>query len=699
MTKNDIQNYFILILPFLIIFISCKNYISIDYDSNPTGSLELNLLTINESRLISPVYIVSNYNIIFIDGPDYKQSINTSETSHIITLKVGTWDIHIEALNDDGEVVESATILSLEISEDQTIRKTVELLPTALEYGYVDLAITWSDENEIITGYNISLNDVIVNHEYLSESNNSGTTTLKYTQKLSSDSYNFTLYLKNDNLIIGYISDVIEIYDNLTSSKVISLNESDYTEIPTNPDNLSVTEGVGCINVTWNDNSYAETGYIIERRIQGEPDFSILNNIFLPNASSYIDTEIVEDITYEYRVKAFNNIGESGYTLTKASILSIPDILGLESDSNPTNSKIFNFDCSDDTAIFMYIISNDPASPEDWSNATSTTLSTITIDTMSGFYYLHLLAIDTVGNLSEAVTASFILDNTPPDAPIFTITTPTTDTTPTWYWSNPDDAVELRYQINGDKLENWIYANPDTTKYTSIEELVDGNYSLYIQCRDDLNNWSESTISSIFVDNTNPLIGFYEPNILTNEPYPLGAHISEYSEYTILWEEIEATGNVVFEDIYTNFQYVSCLAEGLYHLRITVTDILGHSSSEIFTLNWDTTPPIPGNSGIIEASIDSPTSVTLEWTSGDDAFEYKIIGSTSNNISTISDALQFNIDGRFYSSYWDHYYSYGSYNRDYLVYNLTIGETYYFTVLEMDGAGNTTIYTTVSITL
>ena len=89
------------------------------------------------------------------------------------------------------------------------------------------------------------------------------------------------------------------------------------------------------MSLTWVDNSSNETGFELERSVNGGA-FALL--ISLPsNTVSYVDAAVVASTTYAYRVRAVNTIGPSAYSNT-ASVttpaLSVP--------ARPTNLTVTN---------------------------------------------------------------------------------------------------------------------------------------------------------------------------------------------------------------------------------------------------------------------------------------------------------------------------------------------------------------------
>jgi hypothetical protein len=74
-------------------------------------------------------------------------------------------------------------------------------------------------------------------------------------------------------------------------------------------------------NLTWKDNATNETGYNLERAVNGGA-FATLTTLGV-NATSYTDTTILPGNTYTYRVAATSTIGLSAYTNTVAVIVPV----------------------------------------------------------------------------------------------------------------------------------------------------------------------------------------------------------------------------------------------------------------------------------------------------------------------------------------------------------------------------------------
>ncbi|MEW5766794.1 MAG: PKD domain-containing protein [bacterium] len=96
--------------------------------------------------------------------------------------------------------------------------------------------------------------------------------------------------------------------------------------LPAAPDNLeAVTLSGAQIRLDWTDNSDNELGFKVERRQEGEADYSLVKIIPTANTTTYTDPALAPKTTYYYRVWAYNLEGISGYSNpAKATTLDIP---------------------------------------------------------------------------------------------------------------------------------------------------------------------------------------------------------------------------------------------------------------------------------------------------------------------------------------------------------------------------------------
>ncbi|HYN25821.1 MAG TPA: fibronectin type III domain-containing protein, partial [Pyrinomonadaceae bacterium] len=106
--------------------------------------------------------------------------------------------------------------------------------------------------------------------------------------------------------------------ESANSNQVSATPQSPPPSSPAAPTNLVAT-GVSSsqINLTWTDNSTNETGFRIER-CQGSTctNFAFLTNVGpnTGNTASYSNTGLAKNKWYTYRVRAFNDVGNSAYS-------------------------------------------------------------------------------------------------------------------------------------------------------------------------------------------------------------------------------------------------------------------------------------------------------------------------------------------------------------------------------------------------
>ncbi len=106
-----------------------------------------------------------------------------------------------------------------------------------------------------------------------------------------------------------------------------------------------IREEVTKYSVNWTDNSSYEDGYTVERKLEGE-SFTVLSNT-PPNVTSIIDSTILIDETYTYRVKATSSEGDSEYSYERTVAISFffdpPENLTLTQDDETTISLAWGY--------------------------------------------------------------------------------------------------------------------------------------------------------------------------------------------------------------------------------------------------------------------------------------------------------------------------------------------------------------------
>jgi hypothetical protein len=87
-------------------------------------------------------------------------------------------------------------------------------------------------------------------------------------------------------------------------------NFGEIESTPTAPTSLAAISALSQISLTWSDNSNNETGFIVERRIGISGAFMELTTV-AANVTSFTDTGLAANTTFEYQVRAVNGAGDS----------------------------------------------------------------------------------------------------------------------------------------------------------------------------------------------------------------------------------------------------------------------------------------------------------------------------------------------------------------------------------------------------
>jgi titin len=98
-------------------------------------------------------------------------------------------------------------------------------------------------------------------------------------------------------------------------SNTASVTVQEPPQPPAAPDGLeAVLEDGPMVDLAWTDNATDETGYVIERSVNGQ-GFSLLANLGV-DAAAFADTAVLGGNTYDYRVAAVNGLAISDYSNT-----------------------------------------------------------------------------------------------------------------------------------------------------------------------------------------------------------------------------------------------------------------------------------------------------------------------------------------------------------------------------------------------
>ncbi|KNY26205.1 PKD domain containing protein [Pseudobacteroides cellulosolvens ATCC 35603 = DSM 2933] len=271
---------------------------------------------------------------------------------------------------------------------------------------------------------------------------------------------------------------------------------------PLSPQEVNATSGQLRIDVDWTqvmDDDFLK--YKLYRRVNGG-EYILLRETTL---RSYQDTAVSLGKSYEYKVTAVDTYGHESDGTVSGTSSALPDTTApelknlLPSSGSRIKGKVnISAIASDNVCLskvdFMYSVKINGV--QTWLTLGSAVSGTVCWDTAStvtdGLCEIKVVAKDTSGNTSE-LKASYIVDNTAPDAPVITAKPQELKVSLTWQpVASADDldhynvyrgnGITPSYKLIGstaDKIfvdSNAVYAVENLYKVTSVDK--GGNESL-----------------------------------------------------------------------------------------------------------------------------------------------------------------------------------------------------------------------------
>lgn len=184
----------------------------------------------------------------------------------------------------------------------------------------------------------------------------------------------------------------------MTGSKVAEASSSSF--VPTKPGNLTITVKANSqITLTWNDNALDEFGFKLERKRSDENNFSQFAVVPV-NTSTYNDAVgQIGNITYSYRLRAYNASGNSDYS-NEAQVMTSNNAPPQPTSLSPENSgTVSTLTPTLTSSLFSDTDANDGHSATQWQ-----------ITTISGNYTMPVFDSGAdVNNKTSIILSSGIL--------------------------------------------------------------------------------------------------------------------------------------------------------------------------------------------------------------------------------------------------------------------------------------------------
>ncbi|MCL6614630.1 MAG: fibronectin type III domain-containing protein, partial [Firmicutes bacterium] len=180
------------------------------------------------------------------------------------------------------------------------------------------------------------------------------------------------------------------------------------TSPPTAPSGLAVARSGSSLNLTWSPSAdnVGVAGYVVERATSSTGPFSKMATV---TATSYADSSVSPNVTYYYRVKAFDAAGNtSGPSNVASGIVdtqppSAPTSLAASAES-PISIKLTWSASTDNVGVAGYIVERASSSSGPYTQVAQTSQTSYTDTGLkpSTTYYYRVWAKDAAGNASTS---------------------------------------------------------------------------------------------------------------------------------------------------------------------------------------------------------------------------------------------------------------------------------------------------------
>jgi hypothetical protein len=261
---------------------------------------------------------------------------------------------------------------------------------------------------------------------------------------------------------------------------MVSLVLSGCVESITSPENLAVDEVYeDQVVLSWDDRSDNESGFEIERALDGE-DFRILYTTGA-NVRTFSDTTVAQGEIYAYRVRAVNDSKRSGYSNTvyadtnvnpqtvpvapgalQASDIGTTSLVltWVDNSNNETGFEIQRSLQPDWTGVDTFIAdANEISYQDEW----------LTPDTT---YYYRMMAFNDIGDSEYSNTLTAVTTAEPPVVP----------ETPAQFavQSVSQSSISLTWLENSDNVEGYHLERSDTELFSEVDIIgIDADRTAY----------------------------------------------------------------------------------------------------------------------------------------------------------------------------------------------------------------------------
>jgi hypothetical protein len=449
--------------------------------------------------------------------------------------------------------------------------------------------------------------------------------------------------------------------------------------IPANPTGLVVASATpSALTLHWTDNANNETGFAIERLING--NWGTLNGNLSANTQSYTDSGLTANTAYAYRVHAFNASGNSSYAFIGNAVTAPPVVVTV----TPPFAPYFlaaTANTSSQVSLTWYDNSGTETGvnvERKLGNGSYSVIATLAPyaqsytdnGVASGSTYTYRVdAFNTAGpspytNESAVSTPGGVVPVTPPAAPSNLNSTAASSSQINLSWTD-NSSNETGFNIERQNGAAWTVVGnvpANTTSYSDGSLSAATAYSYRVTA---VNTAGSSPYTSVSTATTQPIVTTQNPPYA---PYYLSATADSSSQISLKWYDnagVETGVRVERKMGNGSWSFVTALAPHaqayvdtgltagmIYTYRVASFNDGGSSpytNESAATTAVGTTPPVvPASPSLLTTTAASSSQINLSWADNSNnetgfiverlnGSNWSVLTTTTANATTFSD--------------------------------------------------------------
>jgi hypothetical protein len=559
----------------------------ISYDSMLSGYFYADTIFLNVSASDNNLANITGY-IYEFGGLTYFNS--TIEDNLFFSqggLGDGIYYVNASAIDDSENLAWTST-------------RTIILDTTSPIIDYnLDTEIDGSSYNRASLFVNVTANDTNLANITINIYNSSGALYDSQTSYSPIFAYNFTIMVEDTYYFNATVFDFVGL-NTSTDTRSVNITLDFLPPIlqyrtGTDTDNSYVNIRQVKVNVSGADPNWANMTIHLYNSSGSQID-----SVFTNETDIYHIFNVSADGVYRFNVTSIDTYNQSSSLITRTVIVdTLSPIVQLVSPSDISGSLvnrlhiIINSTASD---LYQGNITNSVYNSSGWLVNTATVSGYSLYSNLSlpydGLFYFNATAIDLAGNTNYSVTRNITVDTS---APMITFVSPS---------DNDNSYVSRSYVVVNISASDNYFANmtiylynastllmanftTSSNLYLNYLDLSDGVYYVNVTSFDALGNSGTSTVRTITVDTTYPVVVVSDDSIngySPNSQLTVTTNITDANCYTGVMYGYNASNNIMFFDpLLGNTCYsttsTSSLNDGVYHYNATVTDRAGNTNN------------------------------------------------------------------------------------------------------------------------